>query len=90
MPKLLIYSVFDTVAKRYSGLVAFPNEELAKRTFATAVNSKESTSLLAMYPNDSRIETLGTFDDESGEIVFDKKTFCFGSDLVLKRGEKNA
>lgn len=95
MSKLFIYSVEDVVAKRYNGLVAFPNEELARRTFATAVNSKESSSLLAMYPADSRIECLGTFDDETGEIVFEKKHFCFGSDLKfnhdlrVKGGKKN-
>lgn len=86
--KVTIYSVFDDKAKHFQGLVCFPNDDLAKRAFGLAVNSGENGSLLAMFPEDSKIMKVGEFDDESGLIVPKLEKFCTGLDLKISKGEK--
>lgn len=82
--KIELFSVKDTKAGRFTGVVMFPNRQVARRAFTTAVNDKASQSLLSQYPEDAQIFCVGTFDDESGELVQTSEFVCNALDLVKK------
>lgn len=84
---LNLYSIKDIKANRFQGVVPFPNDDMAKRAFTSAVNSSESAGLLSQYPEDVQIFRLGSFDDVSGEIQSKQEFLWNGLDLKIKGGE---
>lgn len=76
-----IYSIKDIKADRFQGLVCFPNDSMAKRAFASAVNSPDVHGLLSEYPEDCQIFRLGTFNDKIGELIYDPHFLWNGTDL---------
>lgn len=83
---MFLYSVKDIKADRFNGPIMFPNEAMARRAFASAVNS-DHPGLLSDYPEDAQIFCVGSFDDHSGEIVPQNIFVCTALDL--KREVKN-
>lgn len=82
--KIELFTVKDVKAGRFTGVVMFPNRQVALRAFSTAVNDKSSQSLLSQYPEDAQIFCVGTFDDESGELIQTSEFVCNALDLVKK------
>lgn len=62
---MFVYSIFDSVAELYQGLVLFPNDATAQRWFRSAEMAKN--------PNygDFTLVRVGSFDDQNGAIVPD-------------------
>lgn len=75
-----LYSVKDIKADRFNGPIMFPNEAMARRAFASAVNS-DHPGLLSDYPEDAQIYCVGSFDDHSGAITPENTFVCTGLDL---------
>lgn len=67
--KVELYCVKDEKAGRFTGIMTFPSEVIALRAIATAVNDPKKDQLVSLYPEDCSVYMLGTFDDESGELV---------------------
>lgn len=65
--KLLMFSIFDVVAKIYSQPFFMPTTGQALRAFGDEVNNPQST--INKHPADFRLFKLGDFDDNSGVIV---------------------
>lgn len=83
---LNLYSVRDVKANRFSGVIAFPNDEMAHRAFKSAVNTKNG-GLLSEFPEDAQIHRLGKFDDEKGVLYPDQEFLWNGTDFVLSEKE---
>lgn len=81
---LHVFSVKDEKAGCFvGGLQLFPNESVALRAFTAAVNDRNGQNLLSVFPEDSSIFKIGTFDDQSG--VFTPKLEFFKPAIDLKR-----
>lgn len=86
---LNIYSVKDSAVGRYSSTpFMLENDEVAKRTFSTAINSG-TQSQVAIYYKDMQLWRLGEFDDKTGEINSDVEFICSGVDVkeIATKGE---
>lgn len=89
--KINVYSVKDTAVGRFSSTpFMLENDEVAKRTFATAINSG-SQSQVAVYYKDMQLWKLGEFEDRSGELTNDVYLVCNGVDVkeVSTKGEED-
>lgn len=62
--KLSIFSVYDSKAQAYLPPFYMPRKQMAVRTFAECVNSKEHQ--FGKWPHDYTLFHLGGFDDETG------------------------
>lgn len=67
--KLVVCAVYDTKAKAHLTPFFVHNTAVAVRAFAGAVNADKGTSPVADNPGDFILFHLGTFDDETGQIV---------------------
>ena len=65
--KLNIYSVKDNLSN-FMQPFYLQNDELAKRAFANTINSEEPSQIKTNYA-DMNLYRIGTFDDDTGEIV---------------------
>ena len=79
-----LYSVKD-IKGIYMDIFPMVNDEVAKRTFADALNDKNS--IIAKHPTDMELYRIGTWDDRKGEITPDKEYLCNGNDYY--KGETN-
>lgn len=68
-----LYTVRDIKAQTFCNPFASLNDMTARRDFAHAANDK--THPLGQNPGDYSLALIGTFDDESGEIVPMRPTF---------------
>lgn len=66
--KLLVFSIYDSVAKVYSNPFFMPNSGQALRAFGDEV--QRSDSVINKHAADYKLYQIGVFDDNSGE--FDK------------------
>ena len=79
--KLSIYAIKDTAVGRFSpGLIVLDNDEVAKRTFATAINSGNQ-SQVAVYYKDMQLWKISDFEDRTGEVNTDTYLVCSGVDV---------
>ena len=79
--KLGIYAIKDTAVGRFSpGLIVLDNDEVAKRTFSTAINSG-SQSQIAVYYKDMQLWKISDFEDRTGEVNTDTYLVCSGVDV---------
>lgn len=62
-----LYSVRDVKAQTFCNPFASLNDQTARRDFAHAAQDK--THGIGQNPEDYSLYLVGTFDDESGEIV---------------------
>ena len=89
--KLGIYAIKDTAVGRFSpGLIVLDNDEVAKRTFATAINSG-SQSQIAVYYKDMQLWKISDFEDRTGEVNTDTYLVCSGVDVkdVTTKGDED-
>lgn len=63
----MVHVIKDTITGKYHFPFYSPNEMAAKRTFANAVNQKDS--MLHTYPQDFQLLHVGSFSDETGVLV---------------------
>ena len=66
-----MFGIFDEKAKAYKPPFFLPEEGQAVRAFGDAANNKELD--VGRHPSDFSLWCLGTFDDNSGEVVVPKK-----------------
>ena len=79
--KINVYAVKDTAVGRFSSTpFMLENDEVAKRTFRTAINSG-SQSQVAVYYKDMQLWKLGEFEDRTGELTNDVYLVCNGVDV---------
>lgn len=64
---LLICSVYDRKAAVYARPFVTPNRAMARRSFESA--RQDPTTELHKFPEDFSLYVLGTFNDETGEVV---------------------
>lgn len=62
-----IFSVYDKKAEAYCHPFYSGSSVIAERHFANAANDRESA--ICRNPGDYNLFLLGSFDDESGELV---------------------
>lgn len=81
--KVNMYAIFDKKAETYSIPFHAVNHDCAKRI---VIASLHSDSFLQKYPNDYRLDCIGTFEDTFG--MFDspekKEIVCEVSNLIPK------
>lgn len=79
--QLNVYAIKDTAVGRFSSTpFMLENDEVAKRTFGTAINSG-SQSQVAVYYKDMQLWRLGSFEDRTGELTSDVEFVCSGVDV---------
>ena len=67
--RLLMCSVVDTKVGAYTGMYLFRTRGEAVRSFSEAV--KDQNSPFYKHPGDYVMYIVGTFDDNTGEVVSD-------------------
>lgn len=78
-----IYDYYDKVACVFSGNFGlFQNDGAAIRTYKTLLQSAKLPPLVVSNPGDYAIYCLGEFNQETGDIVPDKKMLAHFIDLV--------
>lgn len=84
--KHLIFSIYDQKAKAYLPPFFLPNAPMAERVFGDCVNSESHQ--FAQHPEDYTLFTLGSFDDNNGEIdKLDAPTLICNA-LQVRRADK--
>lgn len=84
-----IYDYYDKVSCTYSGSFGlFPNDGTAIRTYKTLLGSGKLPPLVLSNPGDFSISCLGSFDQETGEIVPEKRTLCHFVDLIEVKNDE--
>lgn len=78
--KYHMFSVYDEKAKAYLPPFILPEIGQATRTFGDMVNNEEHQ--FGLHPSDYTLFEIADFDDESADIVCDKKTIANGIELV--------
>lgn len=78
-----IYDYYDKVSCTFSGSFGlFNNDATAIRTYKTMLNASKLPPLVVSNPGDFAIYCLGSFDQETGEIVAKKDLLVHFIDLV--------
>ncbi len=85
--KLKLFAVKDTVQGEMMNPFLLRNNEEAKRTFATAVNSGRDNNI-CLYAKDMQLFELGEYDTITGEITPKVEYVCSG--LEFKEEKKEA
>ncbi len=67
-----MYSLYDVKSEFYGAPVLFHGDEDAKRGFQGIFQNPGS--MFATYPEDYRIFCIGSFNDNSGEVVAEQPT----------------
>lgn len=75
-----MFSVYDEKAKAYLPPFILPEIGMATRTFGDCVNNEEHQ--FGTHPQDYTLFEIAVFDDESADLVSDKKTIANGVELV--------
>lgn len=75
-----IFTSYDEKAQAYLTPFYLPKTAQAIRHFADSINNPETQ--LYLHPADYSLHCLGTFDDENGELKFDKKSLGNGVDYL--------
>ena len=77
-----VYSIYDKKSESYSPPFIAYNHTCAKRMVAAAMTEG---SLLKMFPNDYRLDFIGTFEDAFGNFksFANKDIVCEVSNLVV-------
>jgi len=88
--KMVLVSVFDSVAKIYGRPFVVQSEGSAVRAFSDEVNRKDGTDDLHKHPADFSLLSVGTFDDSTGEIVGTSPVVLVKGSFVAIRGTDNA
>lgn len=73
------YAVKDELANRFLSPNLMNNEELAKRQFKTQINNIE---LWKDNASDFSLFKLGTFNDETGEIIYKPEKIVGGRSVL--------
>ena len=76
---LEFYAVKDELANNYLAPTLMSNEDMAKRQFKSQINN---IPLWKDNPADFSLWRLGTFDDESGEILYKPEKIIGGRSLI--------
>lgn len=67
--KMKIYAIYDSVSVAYMQPFFCINEQVAMRHFRNLANDSQSN--IARNPQDFVLYQIGTFDDQSAEIIAD-------------------
>lgn len=80
--KLIICAIHDTKAEAFAQPMFFQAVGQAVRAFIDAVSDGDPKSNLANHPEDFNLFRIGTYDDQTGEIV-PEAPFHLGNGRVL-------
>lgn len=83
-----IYSVYDNASQSYGMLWISHNDVTAIRTFSMEVNNDVPNNMLRATPDDFNLIELGTFDQQTGELVAGTRKTIINARKVLKQEEK--
>lgn len=81
-----IYSIYDQKAGLFGPLMAFNRDGEAMRALDSTVNSQKQ-SQVSTHPEDFKMFFMGTFDEESGEMIPEKpspKFVCTADGFIKK------
>lgn len=81
-----LVGIYDKKAKTYISINAVPNTAIACRDFMTAC--KDEKSVLVNFPDDFRIDEIGTFNNENGELKSEVKTLLEAKNCVATKPEQ--
>lgn len=62
-----VYSVFDRKAAVFARPFVAPNDAMALRSYAAAL--QDPSTELHKFPEDFSLHRLGSFDDDTGQLV---------------------
>ena len=68
------YSIYDKVAKSYSGLFEQQNDAVASRLFNSQQKNKDS--FISVKPEDFGLYYICTVEDETGQIIDNTKALA--------------
>lgn len=85
MVKTLV-CLFDKTAGMFFPPVAVPKLGVAFRNIQDEISRGGDNNPLAEHPGDFQLWTVGTFDDEDGDLVAMKELVCEVSSLIIDRG----
>lgn len=71
-----LFSVFDSAAKRYLEPFYAPTIEYAIRQFRASINTGDH--MFARFPEDYVLFHIGSFDQESGQVVANAAPMSLG------------
>ena len=78
--ELFIYTLFDTKLMSHVSAILAPNDDYAKRLFASSLSETQIFS-----PSDFLIYRAGSFDSTTANIEPSVESLCSLSDLFVKR-----
>ena len=81
--KIGIYAVRDNKVNGFMQPMFLLSEGVARRSFTDAING-DKNGLFYKYPGDFDLYSLGSFDDQTGELIAETpRNLCNGSALVV-------
>lgn len=78
-----IFTSYDEKAQAYLPPFYLPKTAQAIRHFADSINNPETQ--LHLHPADYSLFCIGTFDDESGELKYEKKSLGNGVEFIQQQ-----
>lgn len=87
--KVLMISVKDCAAGTYSFPMSFANELVLKREVKSLVNSLDSQSPIARFPEDHQVYKVGEYDLLTGKGTFCEPELLFNCNDCIERGIEN-
>lgn len=82
MAKLVVVAVRDRAVDAFMNPFVCPSLGMAVRSFHDEVNNAESP--MAKHPEDYELHQLGTFDQETGEVVMARRLVMVAKDTVKR------
>ena len=67
MPKLLVYSVYDSAVKAFANPMYMRTKGEALRSWSDAANDPKTA--MCQHPSDYSLMELGEYDDQTGQFI---------------------
>lgn len=83
MAKLVVVAVRDRAIDCFMNPFVCPSTGMALRSFQDEVNAKDSP--MNKHPDDYELYVLGSFDQESGEFVNERKLLMLAKNMVTTK-----
>ena len=74
--KFHMFSIYDEKARSHLPPFVLPEEGMAIRTFSDCINSIDHQ--FSKHPSDYTLIKIANYDDESGEVIQDRRTIGNG------------
>lgn len=80
-----LFAIYDRKKMAYLTIIEKTNTPVAIRDFKIIVNAKDG--LIKHYPEDYKLDYLGSFDEETGELISNLTTVCEAKEVLENKNE---